>query len=120
MARRRRCGVQRFIFNRSTAIGANSYLMLYPREPLTRLIGGDPARARLVWQVLKDIASEVMIAGGRVYGGGLFKLEPGELASIPAAGYHGAAAADSASVALGAAGAKNQTRESAAGALVLL
>jgi adenine-specific DNA-methyltransferase len=86
MARRRHRGVQRFIFNRSTAIGANSYLMLYPREPLTRLIGGDPARARLVWQVLKDIASEAMIAGGRVYGGGLFKLEPGELASIPAPG----------------------------------
>jgi adenine-specific DNA-methyltransferase len=86
MARRRQRGVQRFIFNRSTAIGANSYLLLYPREPLTRFIGADPARARLVWLVLKDIASEAMIAGGRVYGGGLLKLEPGELAGIPAPG----------------------------------
>jgi adenine-specific DNA-methyltransferase len=86
MARRGRGGVQRFIYNRSRAIGANSYLMLYPRNALARFIGADPARARLVWQVLKGIASEVMIAGGRVYGGGLHKLEPGELASIPAAG----------------------------------
>ena len=60
--------------------------MLYPRDPLTRFIGADPLRARLVWQILKDIASEAMIAGGRVYGGGLLKLEPGELASIPAPG----------------------------------
>jgi predicted RNA methylase len=86
MARRRHGGVQRFIFNRSRAIGANSYLMLYPREALARFIGGDPARARRVWQILRDIATEVMIAGGRVYGGGLYKLEPGELASIPAPG----------------------------------
>jgi adenine-specific DNA-methyltransferase len=86
MARRGQRGVQRFIFNRSTAIGANSYLMLYPREPLTRFIGGVPARARLVWQVLKNVANEALIAGGRVYGGGLLKLEPGELASVPAPG----------------------------------
>ncbi len=86
IARRRRGSAQRFIFNRSKAIGANSYLMLYPREALARFIGGDPARARRVWQALKGIDTQVMIAGGRVYGGGMYKLEPGELMRIPASG----------------------------------
>jgi hypothetical protein len=86
MARSGRGRAQRFIFNRSNAIGANSYLMLYPREALARFIGGDPAQARKVWQALKAIGTEAMIAGGRVYGGGMHKLEPRELASIPAPG----------------------------------
>jgi adenine-specific DNA-methyltransferase len=73
---------QRFIFNRSQAIAANSYLMLYPREPLERFIGRDAERARLVWQVLSAIGPELITAGGRVYGGGLYKVEPGELANI--------------------------------------
>ncbi|MFI4868899.1 MAG: Eco57I restriction-modification methylase domain-containing protein [Steroidobacterales bacterium] len=83
----RNCGgAHRFIFNRSMAIGANTYLMLYPRAALARLIDGDPVRARQAWQALQGIATEVMIAAGRVYGGGLHKLEPKELAAIPAAG----------------------------------
>jgi len=76
----------RFIFNCSQAIVANSYLMLYPREPLARYIGGDPERARRVWQALKAIGSAAMIAGGRVYGGGLYKIEPRELTAIAAPG----------------------------------
>ncbi|HXL98149.1 MAG TPA: hypothetical protein VN925_07205, partial [Steroidobacteraceae bacterium] len=86
MARVSESGAQRFIFNRSSAIVANTYLMLYPREPLARFIGDNPVRARCVWQALKRIGTEVMIAGGRVYGGGLYKLEPSELARIPAPG----------------------------------
>jgi hypothetical protein len=74
----------RFIFNRSQAIVANTYLMLYPREPLTRYIGGDPARTQRVWQALKAIGSSAMMAAGRVYGGGLYKLEPRELGAMPA------------------------------------
>jgi hypothetical protein len=82
---RSRCDgrAQRFIFNRSQAIAANSYLMLYPREELDRFIRRDAERARLVWQVLSQIGAEVITAGGRVYGGGMYKLEPKELASIP-------------------------------------
>jgi hypothetical protein len=85
MARRRGDGVQRFIFNRSSAIAANTYLMLYPREALAAFIGDDPARARRVWQALKSIDTQALIAGGRVYGGGMYKLEPRELMRIPAA-----------------------------------
>jgi len=40
MARRGGDHAQRFIFNRSNAIVANTYLMLYPREALARFIGG--------------------------------------------------------------------------------
>ncbi|MGO9594360.1 MAG: Eco57I restriction-modification methylase domain-containing protein [Steroidobacteraceae bacterium] len=84
IARSRRDGrVQRFIFNRSQAIAANSYLMLYPREALDRFIRRDAERARLVWHVLNRIGADVITAGGRVYGGGLHKVEPKELASIP-------------------------------------
>jgi adenine-specific DNA-methyltransferase len=84
IARRRRDGrTQRFIFNRSQAIAANGYLMLYPRPALERFIAGDPERARLVWQVLSKIGAGALTAGGRVYGGGLYKIEPRELASLP-------------------------------------
>jgi adenine-specific DNA-methyltransferase len=86
MARGRRGGAQRFIFNASRAIGANTYLMLYPRNALARFIGADLARARRVWQVLVDIDTQAMIAAGRVYGGGMYKLEPGELTGIAAPG----------------------------------
>jgi adenine-specific DNA-methyltransferase len=86
MARARRGGAQRFIFNCSRAIGANTYLMLYPRDALARFIDGDLARARRVWQVLADIDTQAMIAAGRVYGGGMYKLEPGELTGIPIPG----------------------------------
>ncbi len=74
---------QRFIFNRSQAIAANSYLMLYPRAVLERFIGGDVERARLVWKLLSRIGPAVVIGCGRVYGGGLYKVEPKELASVP-------------------------------------
>lgn len=84
IARRRRDGrVQRFIFNRSNAIAANTYLMLYPRQALERFIGSDVERARLVWQLLSRIGPRVITACGRVYGGGLYKVEPRELACIP-------------------------------------
>jgi hypothetical protein len=57
--------------------------MLYPRETLERFISGDAGRARLVWELLSGIGSDVFRACGRVYGGGLYKLEPKELANVP-------------------------------------
>jgi hypothetical protein len=86
MARSRGGGVQRFIFNCSNAIAANTYLMLYSRESVARFIDEDETRARRVWQALQGIGTDVMMAGGRVYGGGMYKLEPGELMRIPAPG----------------------------------
>jgi hypothetical protein len=37
-----------------------------------------------VWGILKEITPASMVQEGRVYGGGLFKMEPKELAAVPA------------------------------------
>jgi hypothetical protein len=39
---------------------------------------------RRVWEVLNAIAPEQILSEGRVYGGGLHKLEPSELANVDA------------------------------------
>ena len=77
-------GAFRFILNHSRAIAANVYLMLYPKPPLTRCIQHDPERLRTVWEALNLIPWETLIGVGRVYGGGLHKMEPKELAQAPA------------------------------------
>jgi hypothetical protein len=78
--------LHRFIFNQTAAIATNNYLMLYPRAPLAQFIGRSAARARLVWSELGKIDVDALRVGGRVYGGGVHKLEPSELAGVPAAG----------------------------------
>ena len=75
----------RFILNHSIATAPNVYLMLYPKEPIGRAIEQSPERKRQVWDFLNDIDSKKMLNEGRVYGGGLHKLEPKELGRVPAA-----------------------------------
>jgi adenine-specific DNA-methyltransferase len=84
-ARARGGRLHRFIFNHSRAIAANSYLMLYPRGALAQFIGADVARARAIWSELCRLEPESLRCAGRAYGGGLYKLEPRELARVPAA-----------------------------------
>jgi hypothetical protein len=74
----------RFILNRSKATAANTYHLLYPKPILAQLLAQDPDALRILWRALNGIAPETMISEGRVYGGGLHKVEPGELANIPA------------------------------------
>ncbi len=74
----------RFILNNSKATAANVYLMLYPKEPINRVIQEKPLLKRQVWKFLNEISPQVMLGEGRVYGGGLHKLEPKELANVPA------------------------------------
>ncbi len=74
----------RFIWNRSTATAHNVYLMLYPRGPLLHALQEHPELLSEVFEALKRIAPAQLISGGRVYGGGLHKVEPNELAQIPA------------------------------------
>lgn len=75
----------RFILNHSKATAANVYLMLYPKNPLDRALKGNPALRRQVWEFLNQICPKAMLDEGRVYGGGLHKLEPKELGNVPAA-----------------------------------
>jgi adenine-specific DNA-methyltransferase len=74
----------RFILNHSNARAANVYLLLYPKPGLSGALEADPSLARRVWEVLCAIPPEDLLGEGRVYGGGLHKLEPNELANVPA------------------------------------
>jgi adenine-specific DNA-methyltransferase len=74
----------RFIWNRSQATAHNVYLMLYPKGPLLRELQHHPELHRQVFDSLKRITPGQLLSEGRVYGGGLHKVEPRELAQIPA------------------------------------
>lgn len=74
----------RFILNDSQATAANVYLMLYPKGPIERALKGSPKLKRQVWALLNEISPNAMLGEGRVYGGGLHKLEPKELCNVPA------------------------------------
>ena len=74
----------RFILNYSQATAANVYLMLYPKPLLAAALTAHPTLYRYVWEFLNSIDGATLISEGRVYGGGLYKLEPKELANVPA------------------------------------
>jgi len=74
----------RFILNNSRATVANVYLAMYPTPLLLRYMACDPDLIRRIWHVLNAIAPKQLLDEGRVYGGGLHKLEPKELANVDA------------------------------------
>lgn len=74
----------RFILNHSKATAANVYLLLYPKPFLANELSREPKLARRIWLLLNQIHMDMFIEEGRVYGGGLYKMEPRELANIPA------------------------------------
>jgi len=78
-----KCSPVRFVLNDSEAIVANSFLMLYPKPEVQRLLEINPGFSQVVWQMLLRIPSSEIIASGRSYGGGLYKVEPKELANVP-------------------------------------
>lgn len=74
----------RFFWNRSQATAHNVYLMLYPAGPLRAALAAHPELHVRVFEALQRITPGQLLSEGRVYGGGLHKVEPKELAQIPA------------------------------------
>lgn len=71
----------RFIWNRSRATAANVYLLLYPKDFVAHQVAENAER---VFTVLRAIEPGHFLSEGRVYGGGLHKMEPAELMRLPA------------------------------------
>ncbi len=74
----------RFLLNHSRASATNVYLMLYPQPILAAQLALNPGTIRRLWEALNSINPETLLGNGRVYGGGLHKLEPSELSNVPA------------------------------------
>ena len=72
----------RFILNHSKAIAANAYLMLYPTSCLEEAFRREPRLIRTAWEALNAITSQDLVSEARIYGDGLYKLEPKELANV--------------------------------------
>ena len=72
----------RFILNHSDATAPNVFLMLYPQRRLSFILNHKPELLRTIWSALNQISKETLFNEGRVYGGGLHKLEPNELANV--------------------------------------
>ncbi len=74
----------RFIRNKSRAVAANVYLLLYPKGALKCALEDNPELYEALFATLRDITPEDFIHEGRIYGGGLRKMEPAELKRLPA------------------------------------
>ncbi|EKU31667.1 MULTISPECIES: Eco57I restriction-modification methylase domain-containing protein [unclassified Alcaligenes] len=72
----------RFFLNHSCATACNTYLLLYPKPSLARILDRDPELKRTIWEFLNAITPEELLGNGRVYGGGLHKMEPRELRNV--------------------------------------
>lgn len=73
----------RFILNHSKATATNVYLLLYPKPLVRRVLQNKPELLRSIWEHLNAIPLQILLQEGRVYGDGLHKLEPDELAKVP-------------------------------------
>lgn len=73
----------RLFLNLTNATASNGYLMLYPKFDWEIIEKENPGFLRRLHQDLLNISSTSFTDSGRVYGGGLFKMEPKELMNTP-------------------------------------
>lgn len=74
----------RFILNHSKAIVTNSYLILYLKPQFAYQMEKAPELDEQLHRALNNITVKSLLDEGRVYGGGMHKLEPRELANVSA------------------------------------
>lgn len=74
----------RFIRNRTRATVTNAYLGLFPTDAFTNAVTDLDAALDVAWHSLSELTAATLMHSGREYGGGLQKMEPKELASLPA------------------------------------
>lgn len=74
----------RIVLNNSKAVATNVYLMLYPKPLLDKAVNSAAGR-EVLWRALRRTIEAEWTSSGRVYGGGLHKVEPSELGRMPAA-----------------------------------
>jgi hypothetical protein len=73
----------RLFLNLTNATASNGYLMLYPKFDWEIIEKENPGFLKLLHHELLNISSSSFTDSGRVYGGGLFKMEPKELMNTP-------------------------------------
>lgn len=56
--------------------------MLYPKDILSELMAQSPNALRKIWEILANITASSLECEGRIYGGGLRKIEPKELSYV--------------------------------------
>jgi hypothetical protein len=59
-------------------------LLLYPKRATHEQLDAQPELYAAVFEALRAIETDAFVAQGRVYGGGLHKIEPAELGRLPA------------------------------------
>lgn len=72
----------RFYRNKSEAIVSNVYLMLYPKPLITEHCVEPEAFFDRTFALLSSFDEKCVTRHGRTYGGGLHKIEPGELSNL--------------------------------------
>lgn len=72
----------RIILNKSDAVATNTYIMMYPREPLMAVLKDRPLLIEDLFMFLKEAAEKNIIDSARIHAGGLQKIEPGELLRV--------------------------------------
>jgi len=56
--------------------------MLYPKPALAKVLLDKPEWLKEMWSALDRISDQALMGEGRVYGGGLHKVEPKELGNV--------------------------------------
>jgi hypothetical protein len=72
----------RIFWNQSDATATNVYLLLLPKPAFEKVLSESPDAGRKVLSFLESRTPQELVGLGRVYGGGLHKLEPKELGRL--------------------------------------